>query len=81
VLAALLKVPLYSMLCLREGDGHTVYFDRLSQRVELPRGARASAQAEHAALFAQRLEARLVHAPYDWFNFFPFWEQPDACAV
>ncbi|MCC2675002.1 MAG: hypothetical protein K0R58_1949, partial [Ramlibacter sp.] len=27
-------------------------------------------------LFAQRLEALLVRAPYDWFNFFQFWDAP-----
>ena len=75
VLAALLKVPLYAMLCLREGRGHTVYFDALAERVELPRARRAQAIAEHAARFAGQLEARLKKAPLDWFNFFPFWDQ------
>jgi predicted LPLAT superfamily acyltransferase len=78
VLAALLKVPLYSMLCVRERDGHALYFDALAERVELPRGRRAEAIAEHARRFAAQLESRLAEAPYDWFNFFPFWEQTDA---
>jgi predicted LPLAT superfamily acyltransferase len=78
VLAALLKVPLYAMLCLREGSGHSVYFDALAERVELPRAHRAAAIAEYAARFAGQLETRLKQAPYEWFNFFPFWDQAHA---
>jgi len=78
VLAALLKVPLYAMLCLREGGGHTLYFDALAERVELPRAHRAAAIAGHAARFAGQLEERLRLAPFDWFNFFPFWDQANA---
>lgn len=76
VLASLLKCPLYAMLCLRESGGHAVYFEPLAQRVELPRATRAQALARHADVFASRLEARLAQAPYEWFNFFSFWEQP-----
>jgi predicted LPLAT superfamily acyltransferase len=75
VLASLLKCPLYMMACVREGDGHAVIFERLAERVALPRGRRSAALAEYAAQFAGRLEALLVRSPYDWFNFFPFWEQ------
>jgi predicted LPLAT superfamily acyltransferase len=75
VLAALLECPLYMMVCLRERGGHVVHFERLAERVELPRGRRSDAIAAHAATFAARLEARLARAPLDWFNFFPFWEQ------
>ena len=78
VLAALLKAPLYAMLCLREGNSYTVYFDALAERVELPRARRAAAIAEHAARFAGQLEARLKMAPFNWFNFFPFWNQAHA---
>ena len=30
---------------------------------------------QHAAHFARRLESLLGRAPYEWFNFFEFWEQ------
>ena len=73
VLAALLKCPLVLLGCVREGDAHVVRFEPLAARVELPRGRRDAAIAQHAASFAQRLERLLQRAPYDWFNFFPFW--------
>ena len=76
VLASLLKCPVYLMGCVREGRGHAVYFECLSERVELPRGRREAALQQYAAVFAQRLEALLQRAPYEWFNFFSFWERP-----
>lgn len=78
ILGALLKCPVYLMGCVREQGGHTVYIDLLTERVDLPRGNRAAALAQYAGIFVRRLEALLVRAPYDWFNFFPFWEQPGA---
>ncbi|MBI2769159.1 MAG: acyltransferase [Burkholderiales bacterium] len=78
VLAALIKCPLFMLGCVREAGGHTVRFEQLAARVELPRGHRAEALDAMATEFAQRLESLLVLAPYDWFNFFSFWAQPSA---
>lgn len=80
VLAMLLQCPLYFMACTREGTGHRVRFRRLAERVELPRARRAQALAEHAARFAGALEACMLETPFEWFNFFPFWDQPVAPA-
>ncbi|MDR7378228.1 putative LPLAT superfamily acyltransferase [Rhodoferax ferrireducens] len=75
VLSALLKCPLYFMGCVREGAGHTLRFASLAQQVVLPRARREAALAEYAEGFVQQLERLLQQAPYDWFNFFPFWAQ------
>ena len=74
VLAALLKCPLFLMLCVRDSKGHTVHFERLAERIVLPRGQRDAVLTQHVRHFAERLESVLVRAPYDWFNFFPFWD-------
>ena len=76
VLAALLKCPLYLMACLREGDGHTVRFDLLAEQLTLPRKSRDEVLTACAARYAARVEAMLVRAPCEWFNFFPFWARP-----
>lgn len=76
VLAALLKCPLYLMACLREGDGHTVRFEPLAEQLALPRKVRDEVLTDCANRYAQRLEAMLAKAPYEWFNFFPFWARP-----
>lgn len=75
VLAAVLKCPLYFMGCVHEGTGYAVEFVPIAQQVELPRARREQALAHYAGLYAQQLERLLRQAPYDWFNFFPFWEQ------
>ena len=75
VLAAALHCPLFTMSCLHAGDGYEVRFDEFAARVELPRRTRDAALAGHAARFARWLEAQLRASPYDWFNFFPFWDQ------
>jgi predicted LPLAT superfamily acyltransferase len=75
VLAALLKCPLYLLGCIHEGDTYAVHFERLAECVELPRGRREVALARYAARYADRLAVLLKRSPYDWFNFFPFWDQ------
>ncbi|AXQ29297.1 acyltransferase [Solimonas sp. K1W22B-7] len=74
VLAALLKCPLYLMACLREGDGHVVRFEQIADSVVLPRGRRDAALAALASDYAARLQVLLCRAPYEWFNFYPFWD-------
>lgn len=74
VLANLIGCPLLFLGCVRQGQGHVVRFESLADRVQLPRATREAALQEWAALFAGRLEALLVRAPYDWFNFFAFWD-------
>ena len=75
VLAALLKCPLYLMGCLHEGRGYAQSFELLAEQVLLPRATREQALQAHAAHYAAALTALLRRSPYDWFNFFPFWDQ------
>jgi predicted LPLAT superfamily acyltransferase len=75
VLASTLGCPVFTMACVHAGDGYVVRFERFADRVKLPRGSRDAALAEQAARFAQWLEFQVSGAPYDWFNFFSFWDQ------
>jgi predicted LPLAT superfamily acyltransferase len=75
ILAGLLKCPLYMLSCLHAGRGYAIRFDLLAQQVVLPRGQREQALQRHAAQYALALTERLRESPYDWFNFFPFWDQ------
>ena len=81
MLASLLKCPLFALGCIRQGDAHEVVFDKLADRVVLPRGDRLAGCTVHAAQFAHGLERLLARAPYEWFNFFSFWNQPGALAA
>jgi len=73
VLSSLLACPLLMLGCVRADKGHVVRFDLLAEQLTLPRMRRDEALRQWTALFAQRLEALLVRAPYDWFNFYLFW--------
>ena len=75
VLAALLQCPLFFMGCVREGEGHVMVYEQLSERVELPRGGRDEALREVAGRYVRSLETLVRRAPFEWFNFFPFWDQ------
>ncbi|MBE0474875.1 acyltransferase [Rhodoferax sp.] len=81
IIASLLKCPLFWMGCIREGDGHVVVFELLAQHVYLPRRQRAAAATVLAQQYVARVEALLRRAPFEWFNFFPFWDQPGAVPV
>lgn len=78
VIAALLKCPLLLMTCTHAGDGYALQIETLASQVVLPRAGREQALAQYAARYAAALEARLRSAPWDWFNFFPFWAQANA---
>jgi predicted LPLAT superfamily acyltransferase len=78
VMASLLKCPLFWLGCIREGSGHVVVFEPLAQQVVLPRGNRTAAATVLAQQYVARVEVLLRRAPFEWFNFFPFWDQPGA---
>jgi predicted LPLAT superfamily acyltransferase/GT2 family glycosyltransferase len=76
VLAHLLGCPVYLLFCLREKGGYRLYFERFAERIELPRGAaRGEALAAHARRYASRLADLALIAPFQWYNFFDFWNQ------
>jgi predicted LPLAT superfamily acyltransferase len=78
VLAAALKCQVILFSVVHEADTYHARFERLAERVDLPRAHREAAAAGYVRQYAQRLEALCRGAPYDWFNFFPFWEPPRA---
>lgn len=78
VLASLLKCPLHLLGCIHEGAGYTIELQPLADQVLLPRGRREAAMADYARRYAEALTGLLKRSPYDWFNFFPFWDQHHA---
>ena len=78
ILASALKCQVILFSVNREDDSYRVRFEKLADRVELPRGRREEAAAKYVTQYAQKLEQLCRESPYDWFNFFPFWEPPRA---
>ncbi len=76
LLAALLECPVYLFFCLREGDGYRIYLEPFAERVVLPRKDREAALCQYVRRYARRLEELCLRSPYQWFNFYNYWQQP-----
>ena len=75
VLARALGGPVYWLSCLKHGDGYRLRCEHFADAIVLPRDGRERAIAEVVGRYATRLEATCRLAPYQWFNFYPFWER------
>lgn len=77
LLASVLQVPV--MICFglyRGGNRYDIHFEMLSESIRLERGKREQQAAEWAQRYADRLAHYAQSAPYNWFNFFDFWAEP-----
>jgi predicted LPLAT superfamily acyltransferase len=75
LLAAMMRCPVVLFFGLyRGGNRYEIYFEHFADQIDLDRVRRA----ENIQLWMQRYAERLEHysrlAPYNWFNFYPFWD-------
>jgi len=81
LIASVLKLPLSLAFGLyRGGNRYDLVFETFEDRgLDLPRAERATRLAALIQRYAARLEHYARLAPYNWFNFYDFWnpdEQP-----
>jgi predicted LPLAT superfamily acyltransferase len=83
LLAAAVKTPVMLAFGLyRGGNRYDLHFDKFADCVTLDRSRRAEALSEILQRFADRLAHYARLAPYNWFNFYDFWNNvPDPAAV
>ncbi|HET9206218.1 MAG TPA: acyl-CoA synthetase, partial [Burkholderiaceae bacterium] len=77
-LALLLRRPLVFMAGLyRGGNRYDVRFEPLADFSAPPTGAQARDNLLRDAMrvYVQRLESLCREAPYNWFNFYDFWNE------
>ncbi|GLQ52423.1 acyltransferase [Dyella flava] len=82
LLANTLQVPV--VLCFgmyRGGRRYALSFELFAERVEIPRDGRDRAIDDVLRRYAQRLEHYARLEPYNWFNFYDFWQQDEAQPV
>jgi predicted LPLAT superfamily acyltransferase len=73
--AAVLGVPVVAFFCLYQGDlRYHVHFEVLAERVELGAGQRDAELVPWIERYVRQLEAHARLAPYNWFNFYDFWQ-------
>jgi predicted LPLAT superfamily acyltransferase len=76
-LAAMLGRPVVLMLGLYRGaNRYDVVFETLFDARGVPRAEREAAVEEAIRAYAARLEHYARLAPYNWFNFYDYWQAP-----
>lgn len=74
-LAAILHCPIFCFFGLRVDDYiYDTYVVKLADRIQLPRGRRQQQAQIHAQQFADLLASKARDYPYNWFNFYEFWD-------
>src|SRR5438132_3885724 len=56
------------------GNRYEIYFERFAEDVILNRDHRAEGIQHWMQRYAERFEHYARLAPYNWFNFYPFWD-------
>jgi predicted LPLAT superfamily acyltransferase len=75
VFAGLLKVPVVLFYGIRTGPRrYLVRFEPFAEQLLLRRATRRQDLRGLVARYASRIEAICRAHPYNWFNFYPFWE-------
>jgi predicted LPLAT superfamily acyltransferase len=85
-MAAILRRPVLFMVGLYGGGNrYDIHFETLADFSNIPAGGREVAVQAAMARYAALLETHCRAAPYNWFNFFDFWQPaqrtPDANPV
>jgi predicted LPLAT superfamily acyltransferase len=75
LLASIMHCPVILFFGLyRGGNRYEIYFERLSEEVILNRERRAEDVQRWTQRYVDRLEYYTRLAPYNWFNFYAFWD-------
>src|SRR5437588_2686191 len=76
LLAAVMRCPIILFFGLyRGGNRYEIYFEELLEEVTLHRDRRAEDIQNWAQRYVDRLEHYTRLTPYNWFNFYPFWDE------
>jgi hypothetical protein len=76
ILAAMLKRPVFLMAGLYlGGNRYQLHFEPLADFSDTPREERDAAIRQAMQHYADRLTHYCHQAPYNWFNFFDFWQK------
>jgi predicted LPLAT superfamily acyltransferase len=82
VMAAIAGAPLMHVFSLREPAGLYRFFGFPAQHPKMPLHNERDAYLKScAANFARDLESVMRRDPFQWYNFFPFWENDESAAT
>ena len=74
-IASMLDLPVVLAFGIyRGGNRYDLHFETFAQSIKIPRNDRATQLQVWAQRFAARLEYYARRYPYNWFNFYDFWD-------
>lgn len=77
LLAAALQARVVLAFSLyRGGNRYDTYHELCTEKLLIPRASRAEELQRYVQQYASRLEHYARMAPYNWFNFYDFWNEP-----
>ena len=75
LISAALGIPLIAFFGIYHGGNrYQIHFDMLAEKVVLRRKNRQQDIEHYAQKYADILEKQIRNAPYNWFNFYDFWQ-------
>jgi predicted LPLAT superfamily acyltransferase len=75
LLASMTHCPVFLFFGLyRGGNRYEIFFEHFADEIVLARDRRSEEIQEWTQRYADRLEHYARAAPYNWFNFYPFWD-------
>lgn len=79
LIASTLKVPLIVFFGIFQGGNkYQIHFELLSERVILSRKNRKQDIQKYVQNYTNMLEKHLLEYPYNWFNFYDYWQENNA---
>jgi len=79
ILASVLHTPVIVAFGIYRGRrDYDVCFELVTHRIDATRAQRQAVIGELAQQYAARLERQVRAAPYNWFNFYPFWNDENS---
>lgn len=78
IVAHLLKAPVILCFALhRRANQYDIYFHLLNDKIDLPRQERDHKLQSLMQEYASTLEQHALKYPYNWYNFYDFWQDYD----
>jgi predicted LPLAT superfamily acyltransferase len=75
LLAAIMRCPVILFFGLYHGrNRYEIKFEHFTQEINLDRDHRTGDVQQWTQRYVERLEHYVRLAPYNWFNFYPFWD-------
>ena len=75
ILASLLKAPVLAVFCYRVDTHFEVHIHPVAEQLNWPRKERLQAMQQTTRQYVELLEQHCIRAPYQWFNFYNFWNK------